>query len=118
MLPSLVGTAIFFVIPYLRVLYYSLIDNQFRRNFVWFENYSKTLTNEYFLLALRNSLLIIIICVPVLVALALVISLGLVILMLRAAKLCKRLKRSGVCGYGMKLTAQAGAILFPAALVK
>ena len=56
---------------------YSLIDNQFRRNFVWFDNYVKTLTNEYFLLALRNSLLIIVICVPVLVALALVISLGL-----------------------------------------
>lgn len=77
MLPSLVGTAVFFVIPYLRVLYYSLIDNQFRRNFVWLDNYAKTLTNEYFLLALRNSLLIIVICVPVLVALALVISLGL-----------------------------------------
>ena len=77
LLPSLIGTAIFFVIPYLRVLYYSLIDNQFRRNFVWLDNYIETLTNGYFLLALRNSLLLILICVPVLVVLALVISLAL-----------------------------------------
>ncbi len=77
LLPSLIGTAIFFVIPYLRVLYYSVIDNQFRRNFVWFDNYIETLTNEYFLLALRNSLLLIVVCVPVLIILALVISLAL-----------------------------------------
>lgn len=77
LLPSLIGTALFFVIPYLRVLYYSLIDNQFRRNFVWLDNYIDTLTNEYFLLALKNSLLLIVVCVPVLVVLALVISLAL-----------------------------------------
>ena len=77
LLPSLIGTAIFFVIPYIRVLYYSVIDNQFRRNFVWFDNYIDTLTNEYFLLALKNSLLLIVICVPVLIILALLISLAL-----------------------------------------
>lgn len=77
LLPSLIGTAIFFVIPYIRVLYYSVIDNQFRRNFVWLDNYIDTLTNEYFLLALKNSLLLIVICVPVLIILALVISLAL-----------------------------------------
>ncbi len=77
LLPSLIGTAVFFVIPYLRVLYYSVIDNQFRRNFVGLENYIKTLKNEYFQLALKNSLLLIIICVPMLILLALVISLAL-----------------------------------------
>ncbi len=75
LVPSLIGTAIFFILPYIRVLYYSLIDNQFRRNFVWFDNYIETLQNEYFQLALKNSLLIIVICVPLLIALALVISL-------------------------------------------
>lgn len=75
--PSLMGTAIFFVIPYIRVLYYSLIDNQFRRNFVGLDNYIRTLRNEYFLLALKNSLLLIVICVPLLIVLALVISLAL-----------------------------------------
>ena len=57
------------------MLYYSLIDNQFRRNFVGLDNYVKTLNNEYFLIALKNSLLLIVICVPMLLALALVISL-------------------------------------------
>ncbi|MGN1118715.1 MAG: carbohydrate ABC transporter permease, partial [Oscillospiraceae bacterium] len=75
--PSLIGTAVFFVIPYIRVLYYSVIDNQFKRNFVGFSNYIRTLRNEYFLLALKNSLLLIVICVPVLILLALVISLAL-----------------------------------------
>lgn len=75
LLPSLAGTLVFFVIPYIRVLYYSLIDNQFKRNFVWFDNYIETLNNEYFRLALLNSILIIVIAVPVLIVLALVTSL-------------------------------------------
>ncbi len=75
LLPSLAGTAVFFVIPYIRVLYYSLIDNQFRCNFVGLDNYIETLNNEYFRLALVNSMLIIAIAVPVLIVLALVISL-------------------------------------------
>ena len=75
LLPSLAGTTVFFVIPYIRVLYYSLIDNQFRRNFVGLDNYLETLNNEYFQLALINSMLMIAIAVPVLIVLALVISL-------------------------------------------
>lgn len=75
LLPSLIGTAVFFVIPFIRILYYSLIDNQFKRNFVGLDNYIKTLSNEYFLLALKNSLLLIVIAVPVLIILALIISL-------------------------------------------
>jgi len=74
---SMIGTLFFFIIPYIRVLYYSLIDNQFRRNFVGLANFMETLQNKYFLLALKNSLLLIVICVPVLILLALVISLAL-----------------------------------------
>lgn len=75
LLPSLIGTALFFIIPFFRILYYSLIDNQFKRNFIGFDNYIKTLTNEYFLLSLKNSLLLIVIAVPILMATALAISL-------------------------------------------
>ncbi len=74
---SLAGTMLFFIIPYIRVLYYAMIDNQFRRNFVWLDNYIETLKNEYFLLALKNSMLLMIICVPVLIVLAIMISLAL-----------------------------------------
>jgi multiple sugar transport system permease protein len=59
------------------VLYYSLIDNQFRRNFIGLDNYVKTFQNEYFQLALRNSLMLIFIAVPTLILLALLFSLGL-----------------------------------------
>ncbi|MDE6733250.1 MAG: sugar ABC transporter permease [Oscillospiraceae bacterium] len=77
LLPSLLGTAVFFVIPFIRVVYYSLIKSQFKRDFVWFENYAETLQNKYFQLALKNSLLLILIAVPILMALALLISLAL-----------------------------------------
>lgn len=75
LLPSLIGTAVFFVIPFIRILYYSLIDNQFRRNFVGLDNYIKAFSNEYFRLAFKNSLLLIVIAVPVLIILSLIISL-------------------------------------------
>lgn len=32
--PSLFGIALFYVIPYIRVIYYSFIENQFSRRFV------------------------------------------------------------------------------------
>lgn len=85
---SMVGTLFFFIIPYIRVLYYSLIDNQFRRNFVGLANFIETLSNKYFLLALKNSLLLIVVCVPILIMLALFISLALAygIRMLKATR--------------------------------
>lgn len=74
LLPSLLGIAVFYVIPYLRVIYYSMIENQFSRRFVGLENYQKVLSNTYFQLAQKNSLLLILVAVPILVAAALVIS--------------------------------------------
>ncbi|MCH5274185.1 MAG: sugar ABC transporter permease [Lachnospiraceae bacterium] len=70
LLPSLLGVALFYVFPYLRVIYYSLIENQFSRKFVGLKNYLMVLKNTYFRLALKNSLLLIVIAVPVLVAAA------------------------------------------------
>ncbi len=77
LLPSLIGLFVFYIIPFLRVLYYSLINNQFQKQFVGLDNYIKTINNEYFQLALKNSLLLILICIPVLIILALIISLSL-----------------------------------------
>ena len=74
LVPSLLGIAIFFLLPYLRVLYYSVINNQFQKKFVWFENYIEVLNNEYFRLAMKNSLQLIVIGVPLLLLLSLVLS--------------------------------------------
>ena len=73
--PSLFGIALFYVIPYIRVIYYSFIENQFSRRFVWFDNYKTVLGNSYFRLALKNSLFLIVFAVPVLVTGAFVLSL-------------------------------------------
>lgn len=74
LLPSLAGIIIFFLLPYARVLYYSVISDQFRRRFVWFDNYREILSNEYFMLAMRNSLKLIAIGVPLLILMALLLS--------------------------------------------
>lgn len=83
LVPSLLGLMLFFIIPYLRVLYYSLINNQFKKDFVGLANYIEAIQNEYFQLAFRNSIQLIVLCVPVLLLLALLISLGLVFLVRR-----------------------------------
>lgn len=67
--------ALFYVMPYVRVIYYSLIENQFSKRFVGVQNYITVLQNAYFQLALKNSLLLIGIAVPILVVAALLLSL-------------------------------------------
>lgn len=87
LIPSILGIAIFFFIPYMRVIYYSVIDDQFHKKFVWFDNYIKLLSNHYFQLSLKNSLLLIIVGVPILVCFALLISLLLIFWMKRIPRL-------------------------------
>ncbi len=78
MVPFLIGTMLFTLLPFVRVIYYSFLKSQFRKEFVWLDNYKRTWENEYFQLALRNSVFLIIKCVPILIGLAIVISLLLV----------------------------------------
>lgn len=78
LVPSLLGTAVFYIVPYIRVIYDSLIENQFSKRFVGLKNYIRLLKNEYFRLALRNSLLLILIAVPVMVLAAYLIAVLLV----------------------------------------
>jgi len=74
LLPSLVGLLIFYCIPFVRVIYYSLIENQFSKKWVGLKNYRTLFANPYFRLAMKNSLLLILVGVPVLVAGALFVS--------------------------------------------
>lgn len=74
LLPSLAGIIVFFLLPYVRVLYYSVISDQFRRKLVWFNNYKKLLSNEFFRLAMKNSLKLILVGVPLLILTALLLS--------------------------------------------
>lgn len=74
LLPSLLGITVFFLIPYLRVFFYSLVNNQFQKKFVFFENYGQVLNNNFFRLAMKNSVLLIFIGVPALLLLSIVLS--------------------------------------------
>lgn len=77
-LPALVGFAVFYIIPMFRSVGYSFIENTFTKKFVWFENYKSVLTNEFFLMALKNTVIFSLISVIATVLLALLLSLGLV----------------------------------------
>lgn len=76
LIPSFLGVLIFYILPFLRVLYYSVLNNQFERKFVGFENYISTITNNYFQLALKNSFLLMLVCVPVVIIAAFLLSIA------------------------------------------
>ena len=72
--PSLIGVSVFMVVPFFVVIYYSMIDNPIRKNFVWFENFAKILDNEAFKLAASNTFKFSVIAVPLAVILSLVLA--------------------------------------------
>jgi len=56
-LPGLLGFAIFYLLPFAVTGYYSTINNTREMAFVGLGNYFAVLANEYYLLALRNTLI-------------------------------------------------------------
>lgn len=74
--PSFIGITIFHFIPYIRVLYFSFINNQFQKNFVGFDNYAELFANKYFLLAFKNSIILVLVGVPLLVVFSILISIA------------------------------------------
>lgn len=72
-LPSLAGVMVFFIIPFLIVIWYSFLDNPISKEFVFLDNYKILFKNKAFLTAAKNTLLLSAVAVP----LAVVLSLGL-----------------------------------------
>lgn len=54
--PSLLGVAVFFIVPFGVVVYYSVIDGVGSREFVFLDNFIKLFQNSAFLLAAGNTL--------------------------------------------------------------
>ena len=75
--PSVCGTALFFVLPFVVVIYYSMVDSPIRGDFVGLANFLQVLRNSAFRLAAKNTALFSAIAVP----LAVVLSLGLALLL-------------------------------------
>ena len=75
--PSVAGVALFFVVPFLVVIYYAMVDNPVQHNFVWFKNFAAVLKNTAFLQAAKNTAVFSAMAVP----LAVILSLGLALLL-------------------------------------
>ena len=73
--PSLLGVAVFFILPFGVVVYYSLIDGVGTRQFVMLENFQKLFHNSAFLMAAKNTLHFSLWAVPLAVVLAIVLAL-------------------------------------------
>ena len=73
-IPSFVGLLIFFIVPFFYSFYYAFIDNAFSRNFVGISNFIDLFNNDYFMLALRNTLVFTFCAVILIMALSITIS--------------------------------------------
>lgn len=77
LLPSLIGMLVFYILPFLVIIYYSLVNNPVRREFVFFDNFIKLLDNSAFRQATLNTLRFSLSAVPLAVVLSLVLAVGL-----------------------------------------
>ena len=72
--PSLLGVLLFFILPFIVVIFYSLVDNPISRNFVFFENYSRVIQNAAFKTAVKNTATFSAVAVPLAVVLSLLLA--------------------------------------------
>ncbi|MGN0364704.1 MAG: carbohydrate ABC transporter permease [Suilimivivens sp.] len=74
LLPSLGGVLLFFVLPFLIVIYYSMVDNPINHQFVFLDNFIMVFKNAAFLQAARNTLIFSATAVPLAVVLSLFLA--------------------------------------------
>ena len=75
--PSVLGVSVFFILPFLVVVYYSVIKSPLNPEFVFFENFRNVLGNEAFKIAIKNTADFSLIAVP----LAVILSIGLALML-------------------------------------
>ena len=64
LLPGLAGVMVFYIVPFIGGVYYSFTDGSWENRFVWFDNYARVWSNSMFRLGLGNSMLLSVICAP------------------------------------------------------
>lgn len=72
--PSFLGVLIFFVIPFVVVIYYSMVDNPISNTFVFMDNFKNVINNVAFKQAASNTAQFSAIAVPLAVVLSLVLA--------------------------------------------
>lgn len=76
-LPSILGVTVFFIIPFVVIALYSVINNPLQQEFVFLDNFKALLSNSAFILAVKNTVKFSLYAVP----LAVILSLGLALLL-------------------------------------
>lgn len=76
--PGALGFLIFYILPFIRTLGCSAVKSSVDPTFVGLENYKSVLSNEYFRLALKNTVIFSLISVSAVVVLSLIISSALI----------------------------------------
>ena len=74
LLPSLLGVFIFFIAPFLIVIYYSIVDNPISRVFVGVNNYKNLVGTKAFIQAATNTMKLSFTAVPLVVILSLLLA--------------------------------------------
>lgn len=64
LLPGMLGLLLFYVVPFFGGVYYSLTDGTYRNAFVGMSNYTSMWQNQMFLLGLKNTMELSLICAP------------------------------------------------------
>lgn len=72
--PSILGVAIFYVIPFVIVLYYSSVDNPISHRLVYFQNFVNVIRNSAFKLAAKNTATFSLVSVPLAVVISLLMA--------------------------------------------
>ena len=73
-LPSIIGLLTFYIIPFIVVIFYSVVDSPINREFVFLDNFVNLLQNSAFKRAARNTLTFSAMAVPLAVVLPLVLA--------------------------------------------
>jgi len=74
MIPSIAGVLAFFILPFLVVIYYSLIDDTATGDFVGLYNFAELFRNSAFKMALKNTGIFSLTAVPLVVVLSLALA--------------------------------------------
>ena len=72
--PSFLGVLLFFLVPFLVVIYYSVVDNPINAEFVFLDNYVRIIKNLSFRIAVRNTFVFSLIAVPLAVVFSLLLA--------------------------------------------
>jgi multiple sugar transport system permease protein len=74
-LPCAAGFIGFYFLPFLSSVFFSFVNNNFDKAFVWFANYAALFKNEFFMMALKNTFIYMAVSIPTLVVMTFAVSL-------------------------------------------